>query len=241
MAPKTVDRLKAVALALIENETERDPVPAAILRMCEARSGKPITKKDASALEAEFPGLCVTISRDGNSGTRIRYWTPVSKGGYDGNKRLPDDHVSASGYTGTRDANGEAIYSKALAAKQIALYRLGVPDSQSAYGVEVRQWNWADPQRGRGVTRWPSVAELREWNRSCYGARDERNTEREHARETLDRPDAVPLDKIATLVDEVNLMIGELRAYVDDDATPRELARAVSDLLTVTLEKKATR
>lgn len=227
---ETLDKLRAAALALVEKETEWDPVPAVIEQMCRERAGKPITKRDVADLKTRIPGLEARIKKDDYIGVRIDYWTPVTLGGYDGDRRLPDDHPSANGYTGQRDASGEPVYSRDLAEKQIALYHLGVPIAGQSYGVQVRHGSG-------GVTRWPTVEELREMNPRDYGARDERNAERAASRQKIETG-ATDIEKIAPLVDELNLIAAELRAYVGDEATPSELARAVRDALTVRLDKE---
>jgi hypothetical protein len=245
----TLDRLRAAAVSLATQETERDPVPAAIERLCNARVGKPITKRDVADLEREIPGLQARIHKDSiTQSVEISYWVSVSKSR---NHQTGEDEIWASGWTGQRDAQGEAIRDPQRVADELALYSLGVPGSGNSAGIKVRQSKYADAARAQGTVRWPTVAELRKWNPSDYGARDERNAARTATLTALassgpDGREAYDLPRIAQLVDEINLMAEELRAYlVDDDSDspqayhiPTEVVRVVADALTVALEKK---
>ena len=222
----TLDKLKCETISLVTRETERDPIPAAIARMCAARAGKPITKRDTAALETEFPGLHASIKRDGTS--RIQYWTAVSvdrDGSVHGTARLQDVHSSW-----VLDANGDSIRDVQGCADQVALHSLGVPRGSDCWGVKV-----SAAYNAGGVLRWPTLNELHDMNPSHYSARDERNAARA---ESLSRiaSDSADLANVARLVDEINLMAQELRGFLD--TTPPELARVAADSLTVVLDGK---
>ena len=248
----TLEALREAALKLARAETETDPVPEAIERMCAARVGKPITKRDAAALEEQFPGLDVRITRD-DFGTKISYWVSGSMGNKYNNDEgvfypsqftgefrdvpiFEEDGLPRLRYDGTQMTDRQSVSNPSIGEARRRLFEMGVGTYGNTRDVQVRQSRWRDPQGGAGATRWPTVAELREWNAWCYGARETRNEQRVRDVEALQTPGALPLEKIAALVDEINLLARELSALVDDDATPGELHRVVRASLLVKMK-----
>jgi hypothetical protein len=230
---KTIDKLRAAALALVDGETERDPVPAAIESMCRARQGKQVLDKHLDGIRAQFPGLYLTRTKDKNSGEiKIDWWVrPLTSNVWDAKQRKHVEVIDEP----TKEWDPKRAADQRAA---IELVRRGVPQFNRAWGIVVRRGDWASPPAGPAY--WPTVEELREWNPQHYKFREERNAARESGRAKLETS-ATDLEKIATLVDELNLIAGELRAYLTDDATPSELSRTVEDALTVALSKKEER
>lgn len=239
----TLAQLRAAAVSLVESETERDPVPAAVEAFCKERAGRPLTKRDAEELERRIPGLDVSIYRDdGQHGLLdvvIRYWAKVHVDARTGEVTGNAGRWKALDGTAGR---GEYVADLEAGAAAVALHALGVPAHTGAREIRVRRTRYQDPAQGAGATRWPSVVELREWNAWAYAARDERNAARSVSLAHVNN--GGDLARIATLVDEINLLAAELRGHLDGGAdtqnsTPSEVCRAVDSLLTVTLEKKS--
>lgn len=231
--------LRSAAAALAADETERDPVPAVLEEMCSARVGKPVTKRDVADLEAAIPGLRVWLDKSHGVGFSYSVMVHVDR---------QTGVCSGSGWTGERDASGEAVRSPERAAQELALHALGVPSTSSFAIIYIRGWS----DRSGGVTRWPTVEELRALNPYAYVGRETRNAARDAAAAAVTSPDALPLARIATLVDEINLLSAELRGLLvspevpdSDDSTPlvsgvpEEVLRAVAGVLTVSLDKGA--
>jgi len=203
----TLEDLKTRALAIVGKEFECDPVPAAILTRCKAREGKPITKRDAAALMEEFPGLWMSVKVEKTWGTSIIWYVNPNTGYWD----------ESSGDRMWRE------YDSTMAAKRQALVDMGVPTGyHNARTIRITGY-----MQNAGVTRWPTPEELTKHNQWAYSAREERNQERQQAISYI--ASGGDLEKIAALVDQLNLLTGELRGYVAD--APIEVRRAIKDAL----------
>ncbi len=101
------------------------------------------------------------------------------------------------------------------------LIKAGVPEDYNRRG-NIRLSSY------RTSARWPTVEELRKNNTRYFAAKDERNRKREV---TLSTVDDVRLGRIATLVDEINLMWQELRGHMESEGS--EVCQTVAGLLDV--------
>lgn len=113
--------------------------------------------------------------------------------------------------------NGESVASPGAS----ALISAGVPSDYKQRG-NIRL------ARETTGARWPTVEELKKDNTRYYARKDERNRAREV---TLSTVDDVRLGRIATLVDEINLMWQELQGHMESEGT--EVHQTVAGLLDV--------